>query len=202
MEDAEIFCDRHIREGSEIGDLHHLLPALFTCVRRPEPAGNHQAALFLSHDVIVMQLPVMVFCCRKLIAAVSADLHLGCQDLVTSGADLRGRKGIAILLLSPRNSHIRDRSMGFHDTGEIEYQTVIGMALQSQAPASHLDIQSRGESRPHHDNKIDIGIIEAGGQHIGIRESPDLSILERIDDSLPILLAGGPGDAVSSDSMS
>src|SRR5690554_5366500 len=129
-----------------------------------------------------MQMPILLGSDRKLVPAARTDPALGSDDLITTRADLRRCQCVRIGFMHPGNANSCYRAMHLYHSGKIEHQAVISMGLQAQPPTRHLSIESRRKCWTHHHNKVGIGMIKAGGEHVRISECTDLSFLEILDD--------------------
>ena len=58
--------------------------------------------------------------------------------------------------------------MRSHHPREVQHQAVIGVALDSHSSPRHLHIQTGAHRWAQHGDQVNVRVIKAGGQHIGI----------------------------------
>ena len=97
--------------------------------------------------------------------------------------------------------HIGDRAMRLDHTGKVEHQAVVGVALDPHATACHLHIQTGAHGRAQHHHQIDVWIVKAGRQHIGICERTHTTCLEVGQHALALFLWCLASHALSSHTL-
>ena len=65
---------------------------------------------------------------------------------------------------------------------------MIGVRLHAHPTACHLHIQARAHRRAQHGDQVNVRVIEAGGQHIGVCQGSQAAGLEVCKDLLALFL--------------
>ena len=103
---------------------------------------------------------------RELVAALGAD-GVGGVDHRLALRALLGRRfavaGGAVLDLQRI-----DRPVAQDVAAEVQDQAVVLRRVQPEAPTDHLVVEARRVRRPQQRHAVDVGRVEAGGQHVDV----------------------------------
>ena len=84
-------------------------------------------------------------------------------------------------LLDGHEAVIRQHSLTFRNA--------VFLAIgEARAAAADLHIEAGGERRPQHGDQVHSRRVESGGEHHGVRQAPDLAVLEGADDPVPLAI--------------
>ena len=78
---------------------------------------------------------------------------------------------------------------------------MISVALGAHPAACHLHIKACAHRWAQHGNQIDVGVIKAGGQHIGVRQRTDPPRLKLGQDPVTLCLGCVAGYTRSRDTL-
>ena len=160
----------------------------------PLPACQSHFLRFQSHDVIVAKLKFFQFRRRKWIAASWALLGADMHQLPAQFANLDRSFSIAFAFALGWLDR-RDWTMRLHHACKVQHQAVIGVAFDAHPSAGHLDVKAGAHGRTQHGDQIDVRIIKASGQHIGIGQRTQAPSLKVGQHSIALCLWRGSCDA-------
>jgi len=121
-------------------------------------------------------LVLLPFRRRELVAAIWTR-GISCRDHRMALRTFLGR-GLAIALLDRLHLDLVHRSVAQDVAVEIEDETILLAGVQAESATDHLVIETRRHRRTHERHAVDVGGVEAGGQHVHVDEILQLARTE------------------------
>ena len=116
---------------------------------------------------------------RESVAALRADAVGGVDHRLALRAFLGGR--FAVTTRPIFDLECVDRPVPQNVAAEVQDEAVLLRRVQAEAPTDHLVVEARGVRRPQERHAVDVGRVEAGGQHVHVDQILQAAVLEALE---------------------